>query len=558
MTGDLTDGGIAPEWIKFVAHWGLTGKEGLVKYPVYEGAGNHDGAPSSSTKEGRGHARRQIILRNNDRVGVVNKSENGLHYSWDWDDIHFVQLNEYAGLEDAERYPGNADYGRKIQNYGCPAEKSLQFLRADLKSQVGDSGRPVILAQHYGFVGFPLTPWGEAAAWWTEEHALRLWETIEGYNVMCILAGHDGSENAFDWHGIPTRLMDDAIRFGVYRITDDKMTVAKRNSKSGKWENTWSQSTDINASMPQELIEGPYLTYPGEPGKMTVHWRTGSNIPCILKWDDHQFLYKKGSVEVKPYDEKLHIYKHTITDLKPNSSVNYTLDISGKYAPGMFYSAPAGQDKVKFLITSGEKDGKKREQLFKTIYDKLYEDAAYHSILLHTGDLQDQETFSRKPNVRYARYMASRTPMMTPGNGSEKDYDSFDYGPLHVAALKTEAGKAPTSDQLAWLKNDLTSTKSAWKLVTWKKENTNRKIIDAIAAICSEEKIEVFLSNGDILMRVEKTGVMAIMATPHNIGAGWSTAMIAIQIEGDKMTGESLDLEGATLESFNYNPNQPR
>ena len=353
LTGDLTNSGSPEDWQKFTAHWGLTGKEGLVQYPVYEGAGNHDGAPSSTSKDRVGYVRRQIIERNKDRVGVVNRSENGLHYSWDWDDVHFVQLNEYAGLDDDERYPGNNEYGRKRQSYGNPAEMSLQFLEQDLASQVGDSGRPVILAQHYGLFGFALHPWGDKEAWWTEEHALRLWEIIEGYNVISILAGHDGSENVFEWHGIQNRHMDDAVRFGVYRITDDKMTVAKRNSESGKWENIWMQSTNINSSLPPELVQGPYLVYPGELGEMTVCWRTNSNISCTLKWDDDQFFYKDGIVEVEPYDKDRHLYKYTITDLKPNSSVNYTLEINGKYAPGMFYAAPAGSDKVKFFVDGG-------------------------------------------------------------------------------------------------------------------------------------------------------------------------------------------------------------
>ncbi len=125
----------------------LTGKDGGLNYPVYEGAGNHDGGISTSTRGG--DVRRRIIERNPKRPSVTNISGNGLHYSWDWDDVHFVMLNEYAGLENGERYPGNPAYLRKMQSYGNPAEESLRFLRKDLKEKVGESDRPVLIKRRH-------------------------------------------------------------------------------------------------------------------------------------------------------------------------------------------------------------------------------------------------------------------------------------------------------------------------------------------------------------------------------------------------------------------------
>lgn len=40
--GDLTEMGQPHEWARFEAIFGLTGKEGWIRYPVFEGAGNHD------------------------------------------------------------------------------------------------------------------------------------------------------------------------------------------------------------------------------------------------------------------------------------------------------------------------------------------------------------------------------------------------------------------------------------------------------------------------------------------------------------------------------------
>src|SRR6202012_4753456 len=74
------------EWSAYVGAFGLTGNDGKLRFPIYEVHGNHD-AP-----RGDGLAVQQIIARNKTRPGVTNTSPNGLHYSWDWDDIHFVCL----------------------------------------------------------------------------------------------------------------------------------------------------------------------------------------------------------------------------------------------------------------------------------------------------------------------------------------------------------------------------------------------------------------------------------------------------------------------------------
>lgn len=578
LTGDLTNDGTPEQWEKFVADWGLTGKDGLIEYPVYEGAGNHDGAPSSADKGDAGYARRQIAERNKSRVGVVNKSANGLHYSWDWDDVHFVHLNEYAGAEDDERYTGNMDYGRKRQSYGNPAQESLQFLEQDLASQVGRSGRPVILIQHYGLFGFPIHPWGDKEGWWTEEQALRLWEVIEGYNVIAVLGGHDGSENVFDWHGIQNRLMDDDVRYGVYHVTDDKMTVAKRNSQTKNWEEDSRQTTIVNASLPPELAQGPYLVYNGAAGEMTVCWRTNSNVKCTLKWDDDQFFYKDGSVEVEPYDKDRHLYKHTITDLKPNASVNYTLEINGKYAPGMFYASPAGLDKVKFFVVGGNADMKNRDRLYQTIYDRIYADAAYHSILLSTGamvpdvenmEAWDRQMFSREPEAKHISYVLRRLPIVCAPGKSELQQElfpynyggdgrySFNYGPVHVAVINSEEGLSPESDQRAWLCKDLESATAEWKFVVAGPTgdgDAGREPFEELEPICRTYSVEMCLSNAGAFSRTDKDGVTYVKI-PGNDPEAW--AIMSVRIEGNTMTCETTDASGKVIDTFTRVPNAP-
>ena len=57
---------------------------------------------------------RNVLRKKAGRIGTV--SENGLHYSWDWDQVHFVQANLYPADKQhakvtkllAERSPSDA------------------------------------------------------------------------------------------------------------------------------------------------------------------------------------------------------------------------------------------------------------------------------------------------------------------------------------------------------------------------------------------------------------------------------------------------------------------
>jgi cytolysin (calcineurin-like family phosphatase) len=139
--GDIADSGdklddtharmTATEFAAHAALYGSTGRDGRLRYPLYEIHGNHD------TPRGDNVTITGLARRNANRPGVTRRSANGLHYSWDWNGVHFVMLGLVVGV--------NRD-DRPISRYG--AWDSLAFLEADLAATVGPSGRPVILMQH--------------------------------------------------------------------------------------------------------------------------------------------------------------------------------------------------------------------------------------------------------------------------------------------------------------------------------------------------------------------------------------------------------------------------
>ncbi|MFT5166704.1 MAG: hypothetical protein ACI8P3_001936 [Saprospiraceae bacterium] len=173
-------------------------------------------------------------VRDRTRTPQTNGSYPNIHYSWDWGNVHFIQLNLSAAENPTKFKPAQNPF------------KALSFLKEDLAKQVGDSGRPVILAHHYGFDGFSIgrnsdgiiIPKGE---WWTGDDRQKYWETIAPYNVIAIFTGHahycdecylpwDGQSIGEDLVGpdfIPT-FVSGAAREGKYldcQLTNDSLIV---------------------------------------------------------------------------------------------------------------------------------------------------------------------------------------------------------------------------------------------------------------------------------------------------------------------------------------------
>ncbi len=202
--GDCIDTGDKPnvkmqaaEWAAFADGFGLTGKDGKLGMPLYEVHGNHD------SPRGDGLAVKKIIQRNKSRPGVKNVSANGVHYSWRWGGVHFINLGivvgEVAAVKRRRRY---APLG------------SLDFLVADLRDNVGRSGRPVVITHHVDMLRYakPLPADDKKAAGmeWDPADVRGFHEALAGYNIAAILYGHTHARNVFRWDG-----SDKAARAGI-------------------------------------------------------------------------------------------------------------------------------------------------------------------------------------------------------------------------------------------------------------------------------------------------------------------------------------------------------
>jgi 3',5'-cyclic AMP phosphodiesterase CpdA len=241
VSGDLIDdcdktGPLMPqiqqtEWNAWVADFGLTGVEGKLVFPVYELHGNHDN-PHVGGPVQIGIAQRN---RTGKRPDLVSVSANGLHYSWEWGRVHFINLGIIVGSDPAVMRQRRYD-----------AQGSLQFLIADLKKNVGDSGKLVVLAHHIDVLRYarpcdPTAPFNSGHEWDPCDVA-AYGAALKGYHVIAILFGHTHGSNFYQWNGIDCyNVGSTAHSLRSFEVTDSEVKMIDFHSPD-HWQ-TWKTKT---------------------------------------------------------------------------------------------------------------------------------------------------------------------------------------------------------------------------------------------------------------------------------------------------------------------------
>lgn len=244
LAGDLTQWARVDEWDQYCDS--IRGYEEF----YYDGLGNHDlldvqnlweidscffsgdSAPWCAIPE----VLADTVRNRKHRTTKTNKAPGTApHYSWDWNDVHFVQLNLFPG-DDPTNDPAATD-GAELD----PAN-ALSFLIDDLAEHVHNSGRPVVLIHHYGVDTFSIN-----GHWWSDSERLAYWNAIAPYNVAGIFTGHWHAEEAdtttwrVDWqrpaegadnHDEISTFVAGATLNGIFLDVeinaDDRMTVTRR------------------------------------------------------------------------------------------------------------------------------------------------------------------------------------------------------------------------------------------------------------------------------------------------------------------------------------------
>lgn len=248
--GDIVDNGdkgpgkwkmAETEWKAFTADWGLNGGDAKLRWPVREVHGNHD------SPHGDGPIITGIKERNKRRKGIINLSENGLHYSWDWAGVHFVALGIAVG--DAPEVTRKRRY--------APLG-SLPFLQQDLEKHVGKSGRPVVLVHHVDPHRYSVEVPDEKVRHheWDYGDAHAFYATVKPYRIAATMCGHthvrkiarwDGTKDDRTKDGLPFLNTDNASHFASpsqaflhIEISSTEMRVREFATKDGWTTGVWT------------------------------------------------------------------------------------------------------------------------------------------------------------------------------------------------------------------------------------------------------------------------------------------------------------------------------
>lgn len=231
INGDIIDDGdkrdeTALQWAAYIRDFGLTGTEGLLKYRVFDGYGNHDGPPIGAEKHGFS-MQEQLKARNLKRKELGWLTElcpKDIHYSFDLEDIHFVQVNIYPADVQNEKIRYNPVWH--------DPQGSLSFMKSSLDKHVGDSNRPVVILSHCGF----------DTDWWHPDDWAEFYRAVEPYKMIGYFCGHSGTgirryrPEGSDGPELPViNTGQTAVGFFVVRITDERIVAAYRMYQRGEW-----------------------------------------------------------------------------------------------------------------------------------------------------------------------------------------------------------------------------------------------------------------------------------------------------------------------------------
>jgi len=189
IAGDLTDYSTEAQWRQFETFYGLSGREGLLRFPVFEALGNHDFIGDSPVV-------RHIVRR-----------RGGLAYSFDWNELHVACLGMY------------------------PSEDRIRWLEEDLRGVAPN--RPLVLFFHYGIDG----PWSRS--WESAEERELLARVLEGRRVAAIFHGHAHHAGHYRWRdydvfrpGSPKHSSREVL---AVRLRGDELAVAYRDFERSVW-----------------------------------------------------------------------------------------------------------------------------------------------------------------------------------------------------------------------------------------------------------------------------------------------------------------------------------
>jgi hypothetical protein len=198
VDGDITTHGLPQDLGAYRLLYEESRIPDSIAYPVLFGLGNHD----INTDNTADDAHRMFDYLQARMANTHMDSGSG-NYSWDWQGVHMIQLNTWAG-DQMNKYVHTSD--------------GLTWLKNDLATYVGATTRPVVIFQHYGLsnVGsIPAYSTITTPSWWpTDAAALDVnqnatgkgyesfFNIVKNYNLIGMFSGHTHCLGIYTSNGV--------------------------------------------------------------------------------------------------------------------------------------------------------------------------------------------------------------------------------------------------------------------------------------------------------------------------------------------------------------------
>lgn len=359
-----------------------------------------------------------------------------------------------------------------------------------------------------------------------------------------------------------------------------------------------------------EVIHRPYLQSVSSVSARIV-FRMGSDCPA-------QVRYGKGSelTQVARADADGRQHAIVLSDLLPGTEYGYVAEACGEAvdAPRRFRTAPAfGSGEVQFGVLGDFGSGSKaqkavaaaihaaRPELLVTVGDNIYvsgTDAEFGSNFLAPMGalLAEVPLFPSLGNHEYVTregqpYLDNFYLPANNARGTERYY-SFDWGSVHFVSLDsmcllgmTSEAKCTADEQLAWLEEDLSTSRAPWKVVSlhhsvWSSGfyGNNRELQERLAPVLEAGGVDLVFTGHEHdyeRTRPMKAGAQVAEGTPGGVvyfvtGSGgaslrpfpirqptWSAfrdnerhGYLNVSVRGGRLEARMLTAEGDVLDSY--------
>ena len=341
--------------------------------------------------------------------------------------------------------------------------------------------------------------------------------------------------------------------------------------------------------------KGPDVIFTGDNTRMKVVWQLPSTAASTLQWgNDTQ--YALGSVTTEEYSPG-HQHTYTITGLTPGARYEYRVVIDGGYSTGSFYAAPdTSVPRLKFFAYGDSREGTDiLNQIDGQVVSAYTADPAFQTFILDMGDLVsdgDQESLwasqffgPNDANIRSVLANISFMPVM--GNHENSGvlfkkyfpmpfvayhYWSFDYGPAHIVMLDQYSPYEAGSAQYNWLIKDLASSSKAWKFIVlhepgWSAAGghlNNPTVQTDIQPLAQKYGVSIiFGAHNHYYARAVVNGIThltvggggaplypPVPGQPYVVMTKYSYCFVEIAIDGNTLTGTTLQSDGTVIETF--------